>query len=60
MDYPLEVGETLTLTDPATGQPVTVIVTAIEDGKATIKVVAPPDVPVSKVRDPEPPPRVIH
>ena len=50
---PLKVGEATTILDPATGEPVTVIVTAIEDGQATIRVVAASDVRVSKVRDPE-------
>ena len=48
---PLKVGESTTILDPATGEPTTVIVTAIEDGKATIRVVAASDVPVAKVRE---------
>ena len=50
---PLKVGEATTILDPATGEPITVIVTAIEDGRVTIRVVAASDVPVAKVRDPE-------
>jgi len=51
MYIPLKVGEATTILDPATGGPITIIVTAIEDGQATIRVVAPSDVPVTKVRD---------
>ena len=47
---PLKVGEATTIQDPATGEPVTVIVTAIEDGRAANRVVTAPDVPVTKVR----------
>ena len=53
MYIPLKVGEATTILDPATSEPITVIVTAIEDGRATIRVLAPSDVPVAKVRDPE-------
>ena len=53
MYIPLKIGEATTIIDPATGEPVTVIVTAAEDGKATIQVVAPSEVPVATVRDPE-------
>ena len=60
MHIHLKTGEPTTIIDPETGEPVTVIVTAIEEGKATIQVVASPEVSVTKVRDPEPPPRVIH
>ena len=49
MYIPLKVGEATTILDPATDEPITVIVTAIEDGQATIRVVAPADVPVTKV-----------
>ena len=54
MYIPLKIGEATTIIDPATGEPVTVIVTAIEDGKATIHVAASPTVSVTKVRNPEP------
>ena len=49
MYIPLKVGEATTILDPATGEPITVIVTAIDDGRATIRVVAASDVPVTKV-----------
>ncbi len=48
---PLKVGEATTILDPATDEPITVLVTAIEDGRATIRVVASPDVRVAKVRE---------
>ena len=60
MHIHIKIGEPTTIIDPETGDPVTVTVTAAEDGQTTIQVVAAPDVPVGKVRDPEPPPRVIH
>ena len=60
MHIHLKIGEPTTIIDPETGEPVTVIVTAIEEGKATIQVVASPDVSVTKVREPEPPPRVVQ
>ena len=51
---PLKIGEATTILDPATDEPITVIVTAIEDGgRVTIRVVASSDVKVAKVRDPE-------
>ena len=62
MYSPLRIGETTTIMDPATGEPITVRVDAIENGKATITVVAPPGTSVTTVREeqPEPPPRVLH
>ena len=51
MYIPLKIGEATTIIDPATGEPVTVIVTAAEDGQATIQVVASSDVRVTKVRE---------
>ncbi len=60
MHIHLKMGEPTTIIDPETGEPVTVIVTAIEEGKATIQVVASPDVSVTKVREPESPPRVVQ
>ena len=62
MYIPLRIGETTTIMDPATGEPITVRVDAIEDGQATITVVAPPDVSVTKVSEceQEPEPRVLH
>jgi len=48
---PLKVGEATTILDPATDEPVTVIVTAIEDGRVTIGVVAASDVPVATVHE---------
>ena len=54
MYIPLKVGEATTILDPATGEPITVIVTAIEDGRVTIQVVAASDVPVAKVREESP------
>ena len=60
MEYRVEVGKTLTVTDPETGEPVTMRVVASEDGKARITVEAPPNVRVRHNRDPEPLPRVIH
>ena len=56
MNKPLKIGEPTTIIDAETGEPVTVTVTAIEDGRATIQVVAPSGVSVTKVRDSEPPP----
>lgn len=55
MLIPLEVGETTTIMDPATGQPVTGRLDAIVSGKATITIIAPPDVSVCKLREQEPP-----
>jgi hypothetical protein len=55
MHFSLRIGEVTTIMDPATGKHVTVIVTAIEDGRVTIKVMAPPEVDVGKVREPQPP-----
>ena len=55
MYIPLRIGETNTIMDPATGEPITVRVDAIENGKATINVVASPDVSVTKVCEPQPP-----
>ena len=55
MYIPLKIGEATTILDPTTGGPVTVIVTAIENGGAEITVVTPPDVPVTNALDPEPP-----
>jgi len=49
MDIPVEVGKTLTFTDPDTGEITTVRVVAVEDGKATIKVDAPPGTLVTLV-----------
>ena len=54
MYIPLKVGEATTILDPATDEPITVIVTAIEDGRVTIQVVAASDVPVAKVREESP------
>ena len=56
------IGETTTIMDPATGEPITVRVDAIGNGKATITVVALPGTSVTKVRDgeDEPEPRVLH
>ena len=51
MYIPLKIGEATTIIDPATGEPVTVIVTAAEDGQATIQVMAASDVPVTRVRE---------
>ena len=51
MHKTIKIGEPTTIIDPETGEPVTVIVTAAEDGQATIQVVASSDVPVTKVRD---------
>lgn len=50
----LKIGEATMILDPTTGGPVTVIVTAIKNGRAEITVLAPPGMPVTKVRDPEP------
>ena len=62
MYIPLRIGETNTIMDPATGEPITVRVDGIENGKATITVVAPPGTSVTKVREgeQEPEPRVLH
>jgi hypothetical protein len=60
MDYRVEAGKTLTLTDPETGESDAVRMMASEDGKATITVAAPPDVWVSKVRGPQQSPDTIH
>ena len=46
MQFPLAIGEQTTLTDPETGEPVTVRVTAAEDGKVTVIVEAVPGSPV--------------
>jgi hypothetical protein len=46
MDISLRIGETTTLADPETGEPVTVRVTAAEDGKVTVIVEAVPGSPV--------------
>ena len=46
MQFPLRIGEQTTLTDPETGEPVTVRVTAAEDGKVTVIVEAVPGSPV--------------
>lgn len=51
MYIPLRVGEAISIVDPATNGPVTVIVTAIANGSVQMSWVAPPDVPVTKVRD---------
>ena len=51
MHKTIKIGEPTTIIDPATGEPVTVIVTAAEDGQATIQVVASSDVPVTRVRE---------
>ena len=40
MRFPLRIGEQTTLTDPETGEPVTVRVTAAEDGRLTVIVEA--------------------
>lgn len=55
MYWSLRIGKTTRIIDPATGRPVAVIVTAVENGKAPIKVVAPSEASVTKVREPEPP-----
>ena len=52
MRFPLRIGEETTLTDPETGEPVTVRVTAAEDGKVTVMVEAVPGSPV-KVTAPQ-------
>ena len=56
MRFPLRIGEQTTLTDPETGEPVTVRLTAGDDGRltliveavpgSTVKVTAPPDADV--------------
>ena len=46
MQSPLRIGEETTLTDPETGEPVTVRVTAAEDGKVPVIVEALPGSPV--------------
>ena len=46
MLFPLRIGEQTTLSDPETGEPVTVRVTAAEDGKVTVIVEAAPGSPV--------------
>ena len=46
MHFPLTIGEQTTLTDPETGEPVTVRVTAGQDGKVTVIVEAVPGSPV--------------
>jgi hypothetical protein len=64
MYIPLRIGETTTIMDPATGEPIIVRVDAIENGQATITVVAPPGTSVTKVREDEQElelePRVLH
>ncbi len=55
MHIPLRVGETTTIMDPATGKRATVRVDAAENGQAKLTVVAPPEVSVGKVREPESP-----
>ena len=52
MQFPLRIGEQTTLTDPETGEPVTVRVTTAEDGKTTVIVEA---VPGSSVKVSAPP-----
>ena len=46
MRFPLRIGEQTTITNPETGEPVTVRVTAAEDGKTTVIVEAVPGSPV--------------
>ncbi len=46
MRFPLRIGEQTTLKDPKTGEPVTVRVTAAEDGKVIVIVEAVPGSPV--------------
>ena len=53
--HPFQDRQTTTIMDPATGEPITVRVDAIENGQATITVVAPPGTSVTNVREPEPP-----
>ncbi len=55
MDIPVEVGKTLTVTDPDTGEVITVRLVAAENGKATIVVDAPHGTPVTHEREPQPP-----
>jgi hypothetical protein len=54
MSIPLSFGEETAVMDPATGKYVIVRVTAIDNGRVTISVDAPPDVPVTKEGEPEP------
>ena len=61
MYIPLRIGETTTIMDPATGEPITVRVDAIGNGQATITVVAPPGTSVTKVREcGQEPPLTLH
>ena len=52
MQFPLTIGEQTTLTDPETGEPVTVRVTAAEDGKVTVIFEAVPGSPVKVTAPP--------
>jgi len=52
MQFPLRIGEQTNLTDPETGEPVTVRVTAAEDGKVTVIVEAVPGSPVKVTAPP--------
>ena len=62
MHFPLRIGETTTIIDPETGEPVTVTFTGIENGKAVIQVVGSSEFGVTKVQDesPESPPHRLH
>jgi len=51
MHFSLRFGETTEIIHPVTGEPVTVIVTAIADGRVMIQMVATSDMPVSRVRE---------
>ena len=53
MDLAVKVGQTLTFTDPDTDEAVTVRVDAAENGQTKLTVLAPPEVSVGKVREPQ-------
>lgn len=52
MRFPLRIGEETTIRNPETGEPVTVRVTAAEDGKVTVIVEAVPESPVKVTAPP--------
>ena len=54
MHLPLRIGESTTIIDPETGEPMTVTFTGIEGGKAVIQVVGTSEFRVTKVQEESP------